>query len=333
VVKIVGYGDRFSVASGKTIRFMVSTADDRRYRAELLRIRHGDCNPQGPGFKAEPIASPFAGSYQGRRQEIRAGSYVRVPHHECCEQRGGFTLAAMIWPTTPAKGAQGIICKWDEARHAGVRLEVGEDRGLAVTVADGRGGRSTIGTGKPMLARRWYLVAAIYDEPASLMALVQRPLETYAFDDAAEVSATVDIRPAWPKSPLVIAGWALDGEPLGELDGIFLRPMSAAIPQGSHPGLRLLARDPHGARDRRRSLRAAWRGGQPSRPRHEGLELDRRGAVLVAQARALRCYPRPRRRPLGCGLGERPLVDRAGRYEERRLCRPPRDRRAQRRGG
>jgi N,N-dimethylformamidase len=105
VLKIVGYGDRFSVAPGETIRFMVSTAGDRRYRAELLRISHGDCNPQGPGFKAEQIASPFAGSYQGRQQEIHAGSYIRVPHHECCERPGAFTLAAMIWPTTPTKGA------------------------------------------------------------------------------------------------------------------------------------------------------------------------------------------------------------------------------------
>src|SRR5918996_3346416 len=136
MLKIVGYGDRLSVAPGETIRFMVSAENERRYRAGLVRIIHGDCNPQGPGFKAEPVASPFAGSYQGRAQPIHAGSYVRAPHHECCEGLGAFTLAAMIWPTTPAKGGQGILCKWDP-RGAGVRLEVGEE-GLAVTLADGR---------------------------------------------------------------------------------------------------------------------------------------------------------------------------------------------------
>jgi N,N-dimethylformamidase len=249
VLKIVGYGDRFSVAPGETIRFMVSAADDRRYRAGLLRIIHGDCNPQGPGFKAEPVASPFEASYQGREQAIHAGSYVRAPHHECFEGLGAFTLAAMIWPTTPAKGAQGILCKWDDARGAGVRLEVGEDGCLAMTLADGRGGRAVIGTGKPMLARRWYLVAAIHDPAAGLVTLVQRSLERYAYDDAAEVSSTIDITPAWPASPLIVAGWALDGERVGghyngkidspailahalsadELDGVFLRPMPAAI--------------------------------------------------------------------------------------------------------
>ena len=106
MLKIVGYGDRFSVAPGETIRFMVSTAGDRRYRAELLRIIHGDCNPQGPGFKAEQIASPLAGSYQGREQEIHAGSYVRVPHHECFERLGAFT------PDAVHQGEEGGVAYW-----------------------------------------------------------------------------------------------------------------------------------------------------------------------------------------------------------------------------
>ena len=249
MLKIVGYGDRFSVAPGETIRFMVSAEDDRHYRAELTRIIHGDCNPQGPGFKAERVPSAFDGAYHGRQQEIHAGSYVRVPHHECCEGLGAFTLAAMIWPTTPLRGAQGIISKWDEACGAGVRLEVGEDGGLAVTVADGRGARSVIGTGKPMLERRWYLVAATYDDAAGLITLVQRPIDTYAYDDAAEVTSTLDATPVWPQSPLIIAGWSTDQERVGgayngkidspcllsralsagELDGIFLRPMSSTV--------------------------------------------------------------------------------------------------------
>ena len=140
MLKIVGYGDRFSVAPGETIRFMVSAAGDGRYRAGLLRIIHGDCNPAGPGLQgASRSRAPFDGSYQGRVQEIHAGSYVRAPHHECCEGLGAFTVAAMIWPTTPAKGAQGIICKWDEARRAGVGLEVGEDGGLALILARRQG--------------------------------------------------------------------------------------------------------------------------------------------------------------------------------------------------
>ncbi|MEM7025732.1 MAG: LamG-like jellyroll fold domain-containing protein, partial [Pseudomonadota bacterium] len=177
MLKIVGYGDRFSVAPGETIRFMVSAEGNQRYRAELTRIIHGDCNPQGPGFKAEQLPSSFEGAYQGQEQKIHAGSYVRVPHHERFEGLGAFTLAAMVWPTTPAKGAQGIVTAWD-SKGAGVRLEVGVDGGLALTMGDGRE-QSVIATGKPMLERRWYLVAACYD-PGGLVTLVQRPIEAYA---------------------------------------------------------------------------------------------------------------------------------------------------------
>ena len=53
-----------------------------------------------------------------------------MPHHDAATG-SGVTLAAMIWPTTPAKGSQGIVGKWDEARGAGLLLEVGDDGGLA----------------------------------------------------------------------------------------------------------------------------------------------------------------------------------------------------------
>ena len=52
-----------------------------------------------------------------------------------------------------------------------------------------------------MLARRWYLVAAAYDPAAGLVTLVQRPLESYAYDDAAEVSSTVDVAPSLAEKP------------------------------------------------------------------------------------------------------------------------------------
>ena len=134
----------------------------------------------------------------------------------------------------------------------GVRLEVGGVGGPALTLADDRGGCAVFGTGKPMLARRWYLVAATYDPAAGLITLVLAPTETYAYDDAGRDQQHHRHRPVWPQTPLTIAGWALDQERIaghyngkidspvilaralssGELDGVFLRPMPAAI-QGS----------------------------------------------------------------------------------------------------
>ena len=50
MLKILGYPDRFSVRPGETIRFMVSSALSDPYRADFVRIVHGDVNPDGPGY-------------------------------------------------------------------------------------------------------------------------------------------------------------------------------------------------------------------------------------------------------------------------------------------
>ena len=75
---IVGYADRMSVAPGETIRFMVSS-ELPTYRAEIVRLIHGDANPNGPGIKEELVEAPANGDYPGRRQELPLGSYVTVP--------------------------------------------------------------------------------------------------------------------------------------------------------------------------------------------------------------------------------------------------------------
>jgi N,N-dimethylformamidase len=50
MLKIIGYGDKLSIAPGETIRFMVSAYDGQPYRARIVRLIHGDANPEGPGF-------------------------------------------------------------------------------------------------------------------------------------------------------------------------------------------------------------------------------------------------------------------------------------------
>ncbi len=101
MLKILGYCDRLSVAPGETVRFMVSCTGGERYRAEIVRIIHGDANPAGPGLKLERIATPVSGDYPAREQKIDAGSYVLVPDHERLRALASFTVIAMIWPTTP----------------------------------------------------------------------------------------------------------------------------------------------------------------------------------------------------------------------------------------
>src|SRR5262245_46865306 len=77
VMRLVGYSDRLSVAPGETISFMVSS-EHPTYRADVVRLIHGDTNPLGPDFIEEAVSTPVSGAYPGRTQQIVTGSYVAV---------------------------------------------------------------------------------------------------------------------------------------------------------------------------------------------------------------------------------------------------------------
>src|SRR5205823_13919649 len=90
-VKVVGYSDPLSVAPGETIRFMVS-CEEPGYRAEIVRLIHGDLNPAGPGFKEQPVATAAGGEYAGRVQTLPRGSHVLVADSLALRPGGSFTL-------------------------------------------------------------------------------------------------------------------------------------------------------------------------------------------------------------------------------------------------
>jgi hypothetical protein len=49
---------------------------------------------------------------------------VRVPQRARLRELKSFTVAAMIMPTTPGKGRQGLVGHWDEGGLAGWLLEI-----------------------------------------------------------------------------------------------------------------------------------------------------------------------------------------------------------------
>ncbi len=51
---------------------MVSAYDGQPYRARIVRLIHGDANPEGPGFKCEPVATGIEAAHVGRPQAIGA---------------------------------------------------------------------------------------------------------------------------------------------------------------------------------------------------------------------------------------------------------------------
>ena len=208
---VVGYADRLSVQPGETIRFMVRS-ELPRYRADLVRLVHGDTNPAGPGYREEALDSPINRDYPGRLQSFPTGSYVAVPNHPALQLSGSFTLAAWIYPTTPHKGVQGLLAKWSPSGRTGYAMVVEEDGSLGLWLGDGRrverlrSGRSFTpvvlrageqpgGIGRePPHASRWYFVAATFDAASGKVTLYQKPRDSWPDDPAyamVEKSATL----------------------------------------------------------------------------------------------------------------------------------------------
>ena len=211
-VPIRGYGDRLSVQAGEEISFMVSSQLPG-YRADIVRLIHGDTNPKGPGFKEELIQTPISGDYSGRNQSLRPGSYVIVPDSSRLRLKDSLTLQAWIAPPTPSKGVQGILTKWSGREGTGYGLFIDEDGSLALWLGDANGRIEKFSTGVPLRAspaarvyqsspddhpnhqmvtlRYWTFVAATFDASSGRVALYQQPGKVWPGDGNGPVEAEI----------------------------------------------------------------------------------------------------------------------------------------------
>jgi len=49
LLRITGYSDKYSVHPGEEVKFFVNSEKNETYEAQLVRLIHGDTNPEGPG--------------------------------------------------------------------------------------------------------------------------------------------------------------------------------------------------------------------------------------------------------------------------------------------
>jgi N,N-dimethylformamidase len=177
---LLGYADRFSVAPGETIRFMVS-AEVPHYRAGLVRLIVGDENPVGPGYREAAVPSAMDGVYPGRRQPLTAGAYIRVPARAVLDLSDGFALQAWLWPTTPNKpGGQAVMARWSEAERRGFWFGLDDSGRLSLWLASGDERVHAVHSGPPLVPSRWMFVAASFDPRGRAVRLFQARCEPYA---------------------------------------------------------------------------------------------------------------------------------------------------------
>ena len=204
---IHGYADRLSVAPGEPIEFKVSCEEEGSYRADIVRLIHGDTNPAGPGFKEEVLETEVSGERPGRFQPTDAGSCVVVDDASALALDGAFTLHAFILPTTPAKPDQGILGRYAAEDRRGYALVI-EDGALGLVVDGER-----VTTGAPLEASCWYSVAAsvgdgrarLYCEPV-LNAANSLLSPAIPVSGAARVERPLGAAPGDAGVPFAIAG-------------------------------------------------------------------------------------------------------------------------------
>ena len=224
-MRVIGYADRLSVQPGETVRFMVSS-ELPQYRADIVRLIHGDTNPTGPGFKEEAIDVPVNKEYPGRFQPLGNGSYATVPDSPALRLTGSFTLQAWIYPTTPNKSVQGLITKWSASDNRGYALVIEADGTLGLWIGDADGKVVKVKTDTPLLpstahpydrlpprppvlASRWYFVAASYDAAAGRVTLIQEPAVTWPLmERPVVVERPVSVKGPGPsEAPLLMAAY------------------------------------------------------------------------------------------------------------------------------
>jgi N,N-dimethylformamidase len=243
-MQIVGYSDKLSVFPGEEIKFMVSVDGGAEYQVEIVRLIHGDTNPDGPGFKEQVVKTSAAGKYPGRKQEIDAGSYGLVADSTVLQNLESFALQAIICPTTPSKGAQGILTKWDGAKSAGYALVIDESGCAALWLGDGAGKSEKISSGKPLMTGCWYLVTGslqngkvvVSQEPIVASTNGRFCMPSAGASSSARVEKSVSVKPLGANGmPVIIAGWvaATNGKRVttgGKYNGKIDRPRIAKRP-------------------------------------------------------------------------------------------------------
>ena len=221
MLRITGYSDRLSVRPGEDITFYVHSEHEESYHTKIVRLLHGDTNPEGPGFKEEEIEASVNREYNGAYQRMDAGSYILVPHDSRFNLES-FTLAGYIYPTLPTLGMQGLLTKWNDRDGIGYGLFIDEAGELCFRI--GRSdGEVRVSSGRPLFRNVWYEISVSFDAESGRVRLVQQPYATPANggfgmslvhpleDTAAEIKTEISVgSPAADHCPFLMGASVAD---------------------------------------------------------------------------------------------------------------------------
>jgi len=172
-VPLIGYLDRFSARPGERLAAKISSQLGGTYHADLVRVRHADPNPAGPGMQLIDVAVPWAGERPGIAKPIPAGSHAEITGDLPLGQE--FTLLLRVSPWLLRREPQVVL-----ALRGSQALELSvTEAGFAVRV-----GETTLALAAPPVLRRWYEIAIRIS--GARLAMTQTPLgQNWGAADAA----------------------------------------------------------------------------------------------------------------------------------------------------
>lgn len=154
----LGYPDRISVPAGEIVKFQLSSKRSE-VKVEVLRLRCGDVDANGPGFKYDLMESAIDGVHTCLDQDIRPGSCATIEHGDALVPSGDtWSFGAYIYPTRIADNARGIMGNWCESTARGYALEIDTD-GHPVLVL----GNTRVTLGAKARERVWSFISATLD--------------------------------------------------------------------------------------------------------------------------------------------------------------------------
>jgi N,N-dimethylformamidase len=171
--KIYGYADPWSIKAGAPVSFMISAEGADVVTTRLVRLLHGDENPDGPGFVEQEVDVGVPSTLSVCRQFTQVGSYAVVEDSaQRLTPRGDFTLYAFIFPTRPGGSRQAILSKWDITSGKGYGLGINSAAGLEFWVGTGSV-IDHVAAEVPLRPRTWYFVAVSFNATSREARLTQ----------------------------------------------------------------------------------------------------------------------------------------------------------------
>ncbi len=168
------------VNPGDTVSFMISTESDE-YDATIVRLIHGDNNPDGPGFKSETV-SGFQRRLMGRHQDTYPGSFIVIRSKANVSISDGFSIQVWIRATKPRQeNYQGILAQ--NSDRSGFGLYVDPNGCIALRLSNDKK-LSEVATTQPILEGQWYFLVCTYDAASGNAMVMQRQVGRWPNADA-----------------------------------------------------------------------------------------------------------------------------------------------------